>query len=158
MMKNLTRILLLLAVVATLCKGCNNIGDNELSVTYPEDVDMSDVSLSGTTCSWNWQNTEEDTVYVINSAEELVSYISCEKGDAPAINFDSYSLLLAHGVTTSGVHEIERNLQQTSTNKYKLIVDITLEMTTVAQGWALSALVPKIPNNAIIKLDVIKHH
>ena len=157
-MKKLLRILLFLGVGATLCKGCNNIGNNELMATYPEDVDMSNFSLDGTVCSWNWQYLEEDTVYVINSSEKLLNYISCQKNEVPIIDFNKYSLLLTYGGTTSGVHKIDRNLRQTSINKFKLVVDITLEMTTVAQGWTLSVLVPKIPNSAIIQLDVIQHH
>jgi hypothetical protein len=155
-MKKLLKFLLFGVACTTLYAGCNNMVNNDITETYPTDVDVSDFNLTETACNWSWQTIKEDTVYVINSTEELYGYISCQNDDVPAIDFEKYSLLLTKGGTTSGVHKIDRKLQQTSINEYKLTVDITLEITTVAQGWNLAALVPKLSSNAIITLNVIK--
>jgi hypothetical protein len=156
-MKNLLNILLFGVVYSIICVACNDIGNNNIVETYPKDVEISNYSLEETACSWNWQNIRIDTVHVINSEEKFITYISCEKEDAPSIDFNKYTLLLAHGGTTSGVHKIERNLQQTSINEYNLIVDITLEMTTVAQGWMIAVLTPKLLGSTAIEL-VVKQH
>jgi hypothetical protein len=157
-MKNSLNILLFGFVYSIICAACNDIGNNNIMVTYPKDVDISNYSLKGTSCSWNWQNIQINTVHVINSEEELITYTSCEKKDAPSFDFNKYSLLLAHGGTTSGVHKIDRNLQQTSIDEYKLTVDITLEMTTVAQGWMIAVLTPKLLSSTTIELDVKQHY
>ncbi len=99
-MKKLLKILLLVIACTTLCAACNEIGNNDIIVTYPEDVNVSNFSLKETAWNWNWQNTKADTLYTVNSAEELLTYISCQKKDAPAIDFDKHSLLLVRGGTT----------------------------------------------------------
>lgn len=132
--------------------------NNDIIVNYPIDVDVSDFSLTETACNWSWQTIKEDTVYVINSAEQFLMFITCQKDETPAVDFEKHSLLLTKGGTTSGVHKIDRNLQQTSINEYKLTVDITLEMTTVAQGWMIAVLTPKLLSSTTIELDVKQHY
>lgn len=157
-MKKLLKFLLFGVACTTLCAGCNNMVNNDITETYPRNVDVSDFNLTETACNWSWQTIKEDTVYVINSTEELYGYISCQNDNVPAIDFEKYSLLLTKGGTTSGVHKIDRNLQQTSIDEYKLTVDITLEMTTVAQGWMIAVLTPKILSSTTIELDVKQHY
>jgi len=156
-MKNLLKYLVLGIICTAFCAACNDINNNDIRVAYPEDVEMNNYTLEGTACNWNWQSIQIDTVYLINSAEELLTYISCQK-DAPTVDFEKHSLLLARGGTTSGVHKIDRNLQQTSIKEYKLTVDITLEMTTVAQGWKIAVLTPKLLSSTTIELDVKQHY
>ena len=156
-MKTLLNILLFGVVYSIICAACNDIGNNNIEITYPKELDISNFSLTETACSWNWKNIRIDTVHVINSEEKLIKYITCEKENTLSIDFNKYTLLIAHGGTTSGVHKIDRNLQQTSINEYKLIVDITLDMTTVAQGWMIAILTPKLLSSTTIEL-VVKQH
>ena len=131
------------------------VEDIAITTVYPVDINIQDFSLAETGCSW--QNTEGDTVYIINSAEELLLYISCNE-DIPEIDFNKYSLIFTSGGTTGGIHNISRSLQKTSVNEYKLMIDIKLDMTTVAQGWLTAFLTPKLFSHSTIESDVNQHY
>ncbi len=111
--------------------------------------------MSGTSC--NWIKTEKDTVFLINSIEELSKYISCQLDTLPIIDFDKLSLLLVCGVNTSGIHSITHDLQQISTTECKFMIDITIDMTGMFQVWSAVLLTPKIPKNSVVKLDLRQH-
>ena len=124
---------------------------------YPKEVLFEEYSLEETSCRWTNLNYDKSLI-VINSNEELENYISCSNGNYPEIDFTKYTLLLAKGGGTSGIAAFEKQLQQTSINKYFLYVDITRNMTTVPQGWFISIKVQKLPQNTIITLNVNDHY
>jgi len=156
-MKRLIKFLLFGIIYITFCTGCKDTVDDDL-VIYPVDLDVSDFSLNETACNWNWPTLMTNTLFVINSVEEFVSKISCQNDNVPAIDFKKYSLLYTWGSTTSGVHSIKKHLKQTSKNDYKLSIDVKLNMATVAEGWRIVILTPKLSNNATIVLDVNLHY
>jgi hypothetical protein len=135
-----------------------NCGQDERIEKYPLDLDVSDFSLTGTACNWNWPTLMTDTLFVINTVEEFVSKISCQNDNVPAIDFKKHSLLFTRGTTTSGVHSISKHLKQTSKNDYQLSIDVILNDATVAEGWRIVILTPKLSKNATIVLDVNQHH
>lgn len=153
-MKKLIKFLLVGVACTTIYAACNNMVNNDITGNYPIDVNVSDFSLTETTCNWNWQTIKRDTVYVINSEEELLTYISCEKEDMPTIDFNKYSLLLTSGVTPSGVHSFSRHLQQTSINEYNLMVKIIMNMTAMPGFWHVAILAPRLSGSPAIKLEV----
>jgi hypothetical protein len=123
--------------------GCS---DNEESITYPVEVDIEDFSLDGTL----WQNLVPDNVYLINSREELAPYIS----GVVDIDFDKYSLIIASGEMPSGIDSIATNLSQTSSDEYRLEIDIKLNPAAniIIEPWTASLLAPKIKENAAVGL------
>lgn len=145
-------IISLLSFFIFLSFGCSQQDEN---TTYPAIIEINDYLLTGTTC--NWQNVELDTMYLINSNEELLKYVSCQGNALPTIDFDKYSLLLVRGVNTKGIHSITRDFEQISINEYKFVIDITSDMTTIAQGWRVAVLTAKLHQNAVVKLDLRKH-
>jgi hypothetical protein len=153
-MKKLIKFLFVGVACTIIYSGCNNMVNNDITVNYPIDVDVSDFSLTETTCSWNWQTIKGDTVYVINSAEQLLMFITCQKDDVPAIDFEKHSLLLTSGVTPSGVHSFSQHLQQISINEYNLMVKIIMNMTAMPGFWHVAILAPRLSGNPTIKLEV----
>jgi hypothetical protein len=112
------------------------------------------VSYRFAPCYCNWSNIAYDSVYLINSQETLLSFVSCEGDNTPAtIDFDKYSLLLVHGGTTYGVQKIAKNLINTSENEYVLDVDVTLYMTAHPEGWLCIILVPRLPQHITVSLN-----
>jgi hypothetical protein len=156
-MKRLIKFLLFGIIYINICIGCKDTVDDDL-VIYPVNLDVSDFSLTGTNCNWNWQTFQKDSFVVINSKEEFVARIICQDDNVPAIDFEKHSLLFTWGSTTSGVHSISKHLKQTSKNDYQLSIDVILNDATVAEGWRISILTPKLSSTANIVVDVNQHY
>jgi hypothetical protein len=150
-------LLLSLVIGAMLGTGCNDEKD-VIPVTYPVDVEVSDFILSGNACSWNWQTFRADTLYVINSVPALLELTSCLNGNVYFIDFENYTLLLSRGDTPQGVSMVSRYVQQTSINEYKLVIDVTMDMTTVPGSWKIAILCPKLSGSAVIDWEISAHH
>ncbi len=157
-MKTILKTLLIVLASTALCTGCNDNGNVDIIVTYPVDVDVSDYSLTETPCSWNRQTIKRDTLYIINSTEELLTYISCQKALVPPIDFEKHSLLLARGGTPSWILSVSRHLQQTSINEYKLLIDIKKDYTTLPGSWLMAILTPKLSSSVTIDLEIKQHY
>jgi hypothetical protein len=121
-------------------------------LNYPIDKEISDYSLTGSSCTW--KSVEKNTLYIIKSAEELANYISCSESNPPLIDFDKHSLLLVQGINLSGIQSIDKQLQQISTNEYRLTVNIVSNETTVVQGWTVAILTPVLPPNTVATLAI----
>jgi hypothetical protein len=134
--------------------------DNDKENTNTEAIEFSEYSL--TQCHWNTWNTKnfvQDSVYIINSQEEFLMFISCDEDSMPApiVDFNEYSLLLVRGGTTTGIESIAKTLQQLSIHKYELNIEITLNMAAIAEGWVIAILIPKLSQNTIIVLNKVEH-
>ncbi|GHU97576.1 hypothetical protein FACS1894156_9070 [Bacteroidia bacterium] len=117
-------------------------------------VDMQDFSLSLISCS---VKREDSVVYLINSKGEFLNIISCG-GDAPEIDFDKYTLLVATKGVHGGVFEHTKQLVQIAENEYHLNVDVILDMTGINGDYVVvSVLVSKLLSNATIRLNVQSH-
>lgn len=130
---------------------------------YPADVDIINITVLPVdpltviriippNC-WNPQIVRPHVLYIINSTEELFTYLSCNN-DIPEINFDKYSLLVARGGATSNINDVHGALQQISTNKYKWMIDANVGYATVPGIWIVAILTPKLLNSAAIELDI----
>jgi hypothetical protein len=146
------KYLLFLLSLMILQSGCS---DNEADTSsYPVAVKTIDYSIAGT--SYNWKNTEKNTVYIVRSTVELAGYISGTGTPAPTIDFEKYSLLLVQGTNLSGIESLEKQLQQVSIRGYELIINIKSNGTTVVEGWTVAVLIPQVASNSTITLDVKK--
>jgi hypothetical protein len=150
------KFLIFAMLALSMCMACSKLVTPGQEAGEVE-IESHDYTLQGTSCSWQYSKLKAGTVYLINSQEELSSIISCKENEMPHIDFGKYSLLLTRGGTTSGIHAFEKQLRQISLSEYSLYVDITLNATTVAQGWSISIKVPKLSPNAVVTLNINEH-
>ncbi|GAB6011671.1 hypothetical protein [Viscerimonas tarda] len=156
-MKKIYMFFVALFFVAMGVAGC---GDDEKNT--PKSVEIQDLSLERVSY-FCWENIELNKIYLINSEQELNRYFSCRGDDIPAIdvNFDDYSLIIAHGVATGGIGIIKKEVVQMGHNKYNLNIDITLNLTDVAgENWQVASLIPKLPQeqNTVFSLNINQHY
>ena len=114
---------------------------------------FKEYTLAGTSCQWT--DFETDTVIIVNSNEELESYMSCIGDNLPAINFSKYSLLLIRSLSSLGIDHITKSLQQTATNEYELDVNVFLNNLAFSTGWTLALITCKLGEEANIKLNLV---
>ncbi|MGI4737693.1 MAG: hypothetical protein ACRYG7_21200 [Janthinobacterium lividum] len=88
--------------------------------------------------------------HVINSAAEYNALFNCPP---PAVNFNTYTLLIGKTVTTSGNFIKAQRVQQACTN-YTYTVDIQLGLTAVVQQAVYHTLVPKLPADAQVTFNI----
>jgi hypothetical protein len=101
-------------------------------------------------------NLVHDTVYIINSNEELTNYTHCGN-DLPHIDFDRQTVLLACGVAPGGIYEATTELTETGT-EYILNVDVLLDDSAIVGDiWRIALLTDKLTTN-YIELNVSSHH
>ena len=101
-----------------------------------------------------WKNAEKNKLYIINSEDAFNNYIVCSENDFPAIDFERSSLLLVHGSNLSGIHSIERQLEQLEKNKYNLKISIVSNASAVVQSWTVAILVPRLTDEAEFSMEV----
>lgn len=127
------------------------VSDKEIVFEHFSDDLVVDVLGENLLC-----NLEPDIAYLFNSLEELTPYL-CE-GEAPNIDFDTYSVIAAHGVTTSGIDNLRFSLQEHLQNLFVLNVDIQLNDAAVIEEWTLALLTKKIDSNALVALEINQHN
>jgi hypothetical protein len=120
------------------------------------EIPVMDYSLD-VGCDWNINNLQYDSVYIINSQEDLFSLISCTGGNPTAIDFDQYSLLFVHGGVPYGISNIAKKVQHLSLNKYQLNIKIYLNDAAVAPRWTIVVIVKKMneESNIVLNLTLI---
>jgi hypothetical protein len=125
-------------------------------VTYAT-VETIDVALPAG-CRWIYTvpNGKSAGIKVINSQEELANSLSCGEG-MPTIDFSKNTLLLAYGDTLTNVHALTHQLFQISENQYLLEVSIELGTKAWPEGWTISVLIPKIPQNTTVRLNEVRN-
>jgi hypothetical protein len=93
-------------------------------------------------------------VTIINSDEELEQHTTCYYGaTVPKIDFKKYSLICASDNSSYGIKSINKQIIRSSNNKFILEVTVFLTWTTEADGWTMSLLIPKLPQDAEFILD-----
>ena len=130
--------------------------DKELRFIYNA-IPTEDYRLENSDCQWNFSNMQEDSLYIINSEEELLAFITCPDDETPpAIDFTKYTLLLARGTTMYGsIADISKQLMQLSANDYGLNIGLHLSDTAAPQAWQIAVLVPKVNE---VKLNLYYPH
>jgi hypothetical protein len=123
-----------------------------LEVDPPSVLPVADFSIPSGCVSY--LKMQHDSVYVINSEEEWANLFTCESN--PQIDFATQTLLVAFGGTTNGIANISKELLFEN-NTYSLTVDITLDMTAVAQGWHIVLVTDKINTQSVV-LNLKKHY
>lgn len=108
------------------------------------DIPFVEYSLWGTTCEWQLPQLN-NSVIIVNSNEELARYIQSESQESyPSVDFEKYTMIIAHGGTPQGIHDtIVESLQQVSETEYQLNIDVVMTMTDAPELWAKALLVDK---------------
>ena len=118
---------------------------------YPIDIPFSDFYLPEE-CYWYPNMHFYDPICIITSEEELEVNITCNANDVP-INFEQFSLICFTGATpNTPIYSIEKQLQKVSNNEYHFYVDFEYGMFTKPESWHIDIQVPKLPDNAIVRL------
>jgi len=111
-------------------------------------------SLVETQCQW--MNLDyNDTVIIINSNEKFKKYINCTEGNCPEIDFSEHTLLLATGTKKYGIISIAKDLQQFSTENYKLSIKIELNDLFDTERWVIALVTDKLKETSNVELKVI---
>lgn len=108
------------------------------------DVPFVEYSLWGTTCEWQLPQLN-NSVIIVNSNEELARYIQSESQESyPSVDFEKYTMIIAHGGTPQGIYDtIVESLQQVSETEYQLNIDVVMTMTDAPELWTKALLVDK---------------
>jgi hypothetical protein len=102
-------------------------------------------------CGMSYAKMQRDSVYLINSQEELAKFFTCEND--PPIDFSTKTILFAFGWTTNGIANISKELLFEDDTWY-LAVDVTLNLTAMPQGWRTVLITEKLnAQRVVLKLD-----
>ena len=150
--KNILLTPLLLLAVAITAASCNEVEKN-----YPLEISFTEYSLEGTSCQWIKLNKERcnySELIVINSNEELGSYITCSVGGSyPEIDFSQHTLLLAHGVRCYQDILNHVSLQQASKQNYVVRVGFQKSLAAALREWRVAIIIDKLLEESSVELE-----
>ena len=122
---------------------------------YPKETPFIDCSSDYDNCRCLSSVFSQHDCIVLNSNEELENHIECWQGTYPEVDFSEYTLLLARGAATSSpIINIEKQLKQISKNEYSFDVSIKIGIAAAPEAWSIILKIPKLPENAIVKLNL----
>ena len=107
-------------------------------------------------CEWINRNND-GKVIIINNDDELKKHITCQSGTTyNSIDFSKQSLLLAQGVVCGDHYVNNVSLQQLSSNKYLLNVEICLTglSTEPTAKWSIQIRTDKLSEQTDVQLSV----
>jgi len=150
-MKKFLKLLTLILVLSAISFSCKQ------EENYPKEISYTQFSLSG--ISSQWKNLPYDNkVIIINNSDELRKYVADNENITLDIDFSKRSLLLASGKTDKGIAYVSvQELQQLSTKKYKLSVDVTFNDAITAESFCVAILVDKVSEKSSVELEVNKN-
>ena len=135
----------------------NDEGPNNLEtwrVVIPRNIPFTEYSLEGTSCQWI-NLPYDDKVLIVNTNEEIESYINCSDEHYPDIDFSEYTLLLANGIASSSfAYSICTYLQQLSKQNFEMNVEIFKTNATVLTPWQVAVIIDKIDANSMFDLKI----
>ena len=124
---------------------------------YPIEIPFEEYSLEGTFCKWINLNypLEDGELIIINSAEELINYVSCTEGSYPKIDFSQYTLLLASGYTYScPVEVIVKDFLLLTPFEYQLDINVFSGAYQALTKWVIALVVNKLKGGSVVELNV----
>jgi len=154
-LKNMKKLILktfaFFLILTGLFSSCK---DPELKINYPVDIPFTEYSLANTSCRW-MNLPYDEQIIIINSSEELENYIFCSEGSYPEIDFSKHTLLLVNSKTNHRICEITTtSLQQLSSSKYELNINITSNDADDTQEWSTAFIVEKLEGRSNVELNV----
>jgi len=139
---------------ATVFSSCKKTETENPQPFNPIKISFEEYSLEGTACQWK-NLPYNNTVIVINNKEELEKYVLGEEDTFPDIDFANHSLLLASGRPYNRVLDaIVNDLEQYTSDKYKLDVELTLSDTAAHEFWVKALIVKKIHHESKVRVNL----
>lgn len=147
----------LVAMVLFTAAGCSSVEMNNTNAGSPDDTQDKAVALS---CSdytlnphWSWTETPANQLIVIRNQTELANYIFPNDKLPEDIDFERNTLLLVAGQATNGIVSVTKDFAKADV-QYIYSVTFLLNDTTEAPKWRVVQLVPRVPGEAKILLDL----
>lgn len=153
---NTFTVILLDDTNSTLCKTTVVVTKHpESEIVEHESVPYMEYSLSGTSCKWQLPALDNNII-IINSNEELQRYIVSDSGESfPSVDFERYTMIIAHGYSPNGIYEKRiENFYKISNSDLQLDIVIYRDMTDVVEPWNFAILVDKWDRLYNIDLNV----
>ena len=153
---NSTNKLLCIAILMLVTAvGCEKY--EQTHIEEPKPTTISDYSLDGSGCSWNYEKMAQDSVYVINSQTELMRFIT--GANPPTVDFTQHSVLVVHGKTIYGsIANITPKFVSLLQNEYKLTIEIQLSDTNAPQEWHIAVVTSKKMEQNTVPLNIYYPH
>jgi len=157
MKKNIMAVYCLTVIGLFLFSGCkkeNEIVNNVYnpvtnSAEYPVEVLFKNFTLDNPYI--NWKNLPYDgKVIIINSMEELENYIDGTLPISNIVDFSNTSMLLVSGASEHRDAYITKKLQQTSSHRYTLNIEIFFNTVTEYKNWVFAIRVDKLSEESVV--------
>ena len=143
------KIICLIAMALFTVTGCTSVEMNQTKTDTPDDntqgnattLSCADYTLNPL---WNWAETPANQLIVIRSQAELADFIFPNDKLPEDIDF---------GQATNGIESVKKNFVKADA-QYIYSVTFLLNDTTEAPKWRVAQLVPFVPSEAKISLDL----
>ena len=143
------KIICLIAMALFTVTGCTSVEMNQTKTDTPDDntqgnattLSCADYTLNPL---WNWAETPANQLIVIRSQADKLP---------EDIDFEKNTLLLVAGQATNGIESVKKNFVKADA-QYIYSVTFLLNDTTEAPKWRVAQLVPFVPSEAKISLDL----
>jgi hypothetical protein len=127
----------------------------ESHVTYKESIYPIDIPFEKLECNCSWMiDQKSDTLLIINSLEELEANAICSDSAYLEIDFSKYTVWVVNGVSPNYYSFFDVEIQQISSKKYKLDIDIIQDGPCTPSPWRLQLITKKIAENSEIEYNV----
>ena len=143
------KIICLIAMALFTVTGCTSVEMNQTKTDTPDDntqgnattLSCADYTLNPL---WNWAETPANQLIVIRSQAELADFIFPNDKLPEDIDFEK---------NTNGIESVKKNFVKADA-QYIYSVTFLLNDTTEAPKWRVAQLVPFVPSEAKISLDL----
>ena len=141
------KIICLIAMALFTVTGCTSVEMNQTKTDTPDD------NTQGNATTLYWAETPANQLIVIRSQAELADFIFPNDKLPEDIDFEKNTLLLVAGQATNGIESVKKNFVKADA-QYIYSVTFLLNDTTEAPKWRVAQLVPFVPSEAKISLDL----
>ncbi|MBQ6742306.1 MAG: hypothetical protein IJR04_06940 [Bacteroidales bacterium] len=148
-MKKLFFSLTMLAAMATFFS-CEKTTSTPEQESEWQQVSITPVGVDFESCLL--QNIDQDQLVVINSQNEFASFFP-DCAVPPTIDFETKSLFAIHGLSTSGIYDIEARCE-CCMDTLNVILTVKKDMTCVMMPWQYAFSIDKLLENQIVTLTI----
>jgi hypothetical protein len=153
-MKKIIKILNLAAILLLMAGAVSSCG-KEREETVNE-IEFTKYAINEFGCRWENLNYD-DKIIIINSMQDFGNYANCTESDLSEIDFSKNTLLLASGVNTGGIDDVDATLlTKIAYKKDEYVLDVIIYKNDVAvasENWQIAVLTPKISSAATVSVN-----
>jgi hypothetical protein len=144
--------------VALITNKINDECSVESNITYKESIFPIDIPFEKVMINCNWIiEYGAEKMLVINSVEEVKeNSFSCNGNAYLDIDFSTHTLLIAQGNSPNQYKELITSVQQISSKKCRLSVNVVQNAGTAPSKWGIMLLTPKIEKEIEFNINIIE--